>query len=140
MFFFVSGFWSGHPIEGGRDPFAPYIGKLGKLRLEGMFLFFLFFLFFFFYTMFLSFAYNRLTLLFLSFFIAVKRLSLSKFHRDRVHKARLYTDRSFHSLVTLQHLATWGLNPEPSVEAIAHKLTVHRREFSFLLRIYLSII
>ena len=38
-FFFVSGFWSGHPVEVGRDTFAPYTGELGNLRLEGMFMF-----------------------------------------------------------------------------------------------------
>jgi len=43
-------------------------------------------------------------------------------------------------LVTLQHLTTWGLSLEPSTEAIAHELTVYRREFSFLLKNYLSII
>ena len=82
--------------------------------------------------MFLSFAYNRQPFsLFL--FITVEQPSLSKFHRDRVHRARLHADRSFHSLVTLQRLATWELGPEPSVEALAHELTVRRREFSFYL-------
>ena len=35
-FFFVFGFWAGHPVEVGRDPFAPYTGELGNLRPEGM--------------------------------------------------------------------------------------------------------
>ena len=39
-FFFVSGFCAGNPIEVGRDTFAPYIGDLGNLRLEGFFFFF----------------------------------------------------------------------------------------------------
>ena len=56
--------------------------------------------------------------------IAVKRPSLSKFHRDHVHRARLYADRSFRSLVTLRRPAKWGLGPEPSDEAIAHEVTV----------------
>ena len=38
-FFFVSGFWSGHPVEVGRDTFAPYTGELGNLHPEGMFMF-----------------------------------------------------------------------------------------------------
>ena len=38
-FFFVSGFWTGHPIEVSRDTFAPYTGELGNLHPEGMFMF-----------------------------------------------------------------------------------------------------
>ena len=34
-FFFVSGFWAGHPVEVSRDPFAPYIGELRNLRPKG---------------------------------------------------------------------------------------------------------
>ena len=37
QFFFVSGFWAGHPIEVDRDPFPPYTEELGNLRPEGMF-------------------------------------------------------------------------------------------------------
>ena len=94
-FFFVSGFWSGHPVKVGRDPFGPYTGELGNLCLEGIFFFF------FNNIVFLSFIYNCLTFFSLLSFSAVRRPSLSKFHRDRVHRARLYVDRSFHSLVTL---------------------------------------
>ena len=66
-FFFVSGFWAGHPVEVGRDPFAPYTRELRKLRLKGIF-----------FLIFLSFAYNRLAPLlffffsFFSIFIAVR--------------------------------------------------------------------
>ena len=35
-FFFVLGFWVGHPIEVDRDPFPPYIGELWNLCPEGM--------------------------------------------------------------------------------------------------------
>ena len=37
-FFFISGFWARHPVEVGRDPFAPYIGELGNLCPEGIFI------------------------------------------------------------------------------------------------------
>ena len=42
-------------------------------------------------------------------------------------------------MVSLQHLTTWGLGPEPSVKALAHEITTHRREFSFSLSNYLFI-
>ena len=64
-------------------------------------------------------------------FTGVKRPSLSKFHRDRVHRACLHAERDFHSLVTLTHLAKRGLGPEPSDEAIAHEVTVRKSKFSF---------
>ena len=35
-FFFVSGFWTGRPIEAYKDPFPPYTGELGNFRPEGM--------------------------------------------------------------------------------------------------------
>ena len=63
---------------------------------------------------------------------------MSKFHLERIQKARLFADRSFHSLVTLQCLATWGLGPELSLEALAHELTTRKREF--LLRKFVFII
>ena len=91
----------------GRDTFTLYTGELGNLRPEGM-------------PPFSSFIY---------LFTAVGRPSLSKFYCDRIHRARLYVDRSFHSLVTFQRLARWGLGPKPSVEAIAHEVTVCRRKF-----------
>ena len=40
----------------------------------------------------------------------------------------MYTDRTFHSLVSLQRLATWGLDPIPSTEALAHEITTRRRK------------
>ena len=88
--------------------------------------------FFFFWLVFIQ----PYFLSFLFCFVAVERPSLSKFHRDRVHRARLHVDRSFHSLVTLQRLFTWRLAPEPSVEALAHELTIRRREFSLYLEIF----
>ena len=64
--------------------------------------------------------------MFTHFVVAAKHPSLNKFHRDRVHRACLHTDRSFRSLVTLKRLAKWGLDPEPSDEAIAHEVTVRK--------------
>ena len=59
---------------------------------------------------------------------------------ERIQKARLYTDRTFHSLVSLQCLATWGLSPIPSAEALAHEITTRRRKlFSFVVYIYIYI-
>ena len=50
---FVSGFWVRHPVDVGRDTFAPYTGDLGNLRPEGMPLpfsfIFIFILFYFYY-------------------------------------------------------------------------------------------
>ena len=56
------------------------------------------------------------------------RPHLGKFHIERIQKVRLYTDRAFHSLVSLQRLATWGLGPNPSSEALAHELIIRRRK------------
>ena len=105
--------------------------------------------FYFFNSIFLffkSFVYNHLTLLFylfnfFFFFIAVRRLSLNGFFLECVKRARLFVDRSFHSLVTFHRLVTWGLGPEPSLEALAHELTIRRHEFLLksLFEHYLSI-
>ena len=78
--------------------------------------------------------------------IGVKRPSLSKFHRDRVHRARLFANRDFRYLVTLRRLAKWGLGPEPSDKAIAHEVTIRRSKFLpnvvlntyFLIRLFLA--
>ena len=48
---------------------------------------------------------------------------MNRFYVERIQKARLYIDRTFHFLVSLQRLATWGLGPEPSAEALAHEIT-----------------
>ena len=81
-----------------------------------------------------------LTLAFLSFFISgARRPHLNRFYVERIQKARLYTDRTFHFLVSLQRLATWGLGPEPSVEALAHEITTRRHELLLLLLLFLII-
>ena len=73
------------------------------------------------------------------YFTGVKRPSLSKFHRDRVHRARLHANRNFHSLVNLRSLFKWGFGPDPSDEAIAHEVTV-RKSKHILLLYYLLIL
>ena len=64
----------------------------------------------------------------LSFVSGVRRPHLDRFYIEHIQKARLYTDMTFHSLVSLQHLATWGLGPVLSAETLAHKITTRRRE------------
>ena len=51
------------------------------------------------------------------------------FHRDRIHRVRLFADRDFRSLVTLRRLAKWRLGPRPSNKALAHEITVRRSKF-----------
>ena len=104
-----------------RDTFGRYAGDLGNLRLRVSPLAFPLSPFFFFYY------YYFLT--FICFLTTVERPSLSKLHRDRVHRARLHIDRDFHSLVSLRRLAKWGLGPNPSEEALAHEITVRKSKF-----------
>ena len=99
-FFFVSGFWAENPVEVGRDPFPPYTGEIGNLCLEGMLPF---------DSISSIFYCIRLTpffFFFFSFFTAIRRPSLSKFYLECIQQVHLFTNRSFHSLVTLQRLAT----------------------------------
>ena len=63
-----------------------------------------------------------------SFVLGVRRPHLDRFYVERIQKACLYTDKTFHSLVSLQRLATWGLGPIPSAEALAHEITTRRRK------------
>ena len=66
---------------------------------------------------------------------------MDRFYIERIQKARLYTDRTFHSLVSLQRLATWGLGPIPSAEALAHEITTRRRKlFLFVIPLFFFII
>ena len=66
-----------------------------------------------------------------SFVSGVRRPHLDRFYIERIQKARLYTDKTFHSLVSLQRLAAWGLGPIPSAEAFAYEIITHIREFFF---------
>ena len=104
-------------MDVGQDIFGRYTGDLGNLRPKGKSSPFPLFFFFF----------GSLT--FACSFAAVGRPSLSKFHRDRVHRACLHADRDFHSLVTLRRLAKWGLGPNPSEEALAYEITIRKSKF-----------
>ena len=76
-----------------------------------------------------------------SFVSGVRRPYLDRFYVEHIQKARLYTDRMFHSLVSLQRLATWGLGPIPSAEAFAHEITTRRRKlFLFFTLLFYFII
>ncbi|KAK9991016.1 hypothetical protein SO802_026001 [Lithocarpus litseifolius] len=48
---------------------------------------------------------------------------VSRFWARNPVEAHSFTDRAFHSLVTLHRLATWRPGPEPTEEALAYKLT-----------------
>ena len=124
-FFFVSGFWAGCPLEVFQDPFPPYTRELGNLCLEGMLIVVTLLIIVFI----LVGSYLIMFILF-SFFICARRPHLSRFYIEQIQKACLYTDRAFHSLISLQRLAIWGLGPKPSAESLAHELIVHRRKLS----------
>nr|POF21161.1 hypothetical protein CFP56_06961 [Quercus suber] len=47
---------------------------------------------------------------------AVVRPCLDKFYLDRIDQVRAFPRRTFHDLVTLSHLATWGLGPKPTAK------------------------
>ena len=64
---------------------------------------------------------------------------MDRFYVERIQKAHLYTNRTFHSLVSLQRLAAWGLGSIPSVEALAHEITTRRREFFYFILFYIYI-
>ena len=107
-------------MDVGQDTFGRYAGDLGNLRPEGKSL------------SFPPLLFLLLLLLFsdlICFLTTVKRPSLSKLHRDRVHRARLHIDRDFHSLVSLRRLAKWGLGPNSFEEALAHEITVRKSKF-----------
>ena len=60
------------------------------------------------------------------FYATITRPHLDKFYLECIDRARAHPKRSFHNLVTLHRLATWGLGPEPTKENLAHKETTRR--------------
>ena len=122
-FFFVSGFWAGHPLEVSQDPFPPYTRELGNLRPEDMLMVVI--------LLCCTYLCRWLSNIYIYIFCAgARRPHLGRFYIERIQKVRLHTDRAFHSLVSLQRLATWGLGPHPSAEALAHELTIRRRKLA----------
>ena len=120
-FFFVSSFWAGRPLEVSQDPFPPYTGELGNLHPKGMLMVVVSFC--------IVFTFVDGCLIFF-FGTGARRPHLGRFYIKRIQKVRLHTDRAFHSLLSLQRLATWGLGPNPSIEALAHELTIRRRKLT----------
>ena len=109
----------------GNPSFLPFTSPLGRLRPEGMFSFH-FILFFF--TCFLSF--NRLTLSFGDAAVVCPRLG--KFYLDRIDEVCTFPGRTFHDLVTLGCLATWGLSPVPTTENLSHEEITCRSKYCSL--------
>ena len=120
--FIIFGNWARGPTDVDNPPFPPFTSPLGCLHPEGMLPFhFILFLF----TCFLSF--NRLTLSFGD--AAVVRPCLEKVYLDWIDEVRTFPGRTFHDLVTLNRLATWGLGPLPTVENLSHEETTHRSKY-----------
>ena len=102
-------------------PFPPFTSSLGRLRLEGMSSFHsISFLFLFYFSNFQS----------SNFFFFTDAVAahphLDKVYLDRIDLVRAFPGRSFHNLVTLGRLATWGLGPEPTAENHGHEETTRR--------------
>ena len=90
---------------------------------------------------------------FQNFFLSVNRLTLSlgdaavvrphldKFFLDRIEVVRTFSGRTFHDLVTLSRLATWGLGPVPTAENLSHEELTRRskcRPLYFIISALLS--
>ena len=88
------------------------------------------------YVTFFSLSYLLYHIYLTIFFLVARRSSLTNFYLNCIQQACSFIDRTFHSLVMLCSLATWGLGPEPTEEALAHELTTRRSK----LYIYLFII
>nr|XP_023919360.1 uncharacterized protein LOC112030919 [Quercus suber] len=58
---------------------------------------------------------------------AVVHPCLDKFYLDRIDQVHTFPGRTFYDLVTLSHLATWGLGPVPTAENLGHEETTRQR-------------
>ena len=79
---------------------------------------------------------NRLTLYLGD--AAVVRPHLDKFFLDRIEVVRTFPERTFHDLVTLTRLATWGLGPTPIAENLSHEELTRRSKCSSIISALLS--
>ena len=69
---------------------------------------------------------------------AVVRPRLDKFYLDWIYMVRTFPLRNFHDLVTLSHLAAWGLGPVPTAENLGHEETTRRSKYRPLYFISIS--
>ena len=69
---------------------------------------------------------------------AVIRPRLEKVYLDRIDEVRAFPGRTFHDLVTLSRLATWGLGPLPIAENLSHEELTRRSKCSSIISALLS--
>ena len=117
FFFFISGNWAGDPCDVNSAPFPPFTNALGHLHPKGT-------SFINFTSSILFISFTRLVMPF--FYATITCPHLDKFYLKRIDRALAHPESSFHSLVTLRHLAAWGLGLEPTEENLAHKETTRR--------------
>ena len=115
-FFFISGNWAGDLIDVNNASFLPFASALSRLRLEGMF----------FFLCFGYFIWSFPHLILFCVCVAITRPHLDKLNLDCIDRAHAYSDRSFHSLVTLHCLAVWGLGLKPTDKNLAHEEITRR--------------
>ena len=70
---------------------------------------------------------------------AVVRPCLDKFYLDRINQVRAFLGRTFHDLVALSRLATWGLGPVPTAENLGHEETTRRSKYRQFFFFFLSL-
>ena len=117
FFFFFFGNWARDPYDVNSAPFPPFTNALGRLHPGGT-------SFINFTSSILFISFTRLVMPF--FYATITCPHLDKFYLKRIDRALAHPERSFHSLVTLRHLAAWGLGLEPTEENLAHKETTRR--------------
>ena len=64
----------------------------------------------------------------------------SLFSLDRIDVVRAFPERTFHYLVTLSHLAAWGLGPVPTAENLGHEEATRRRKYGLLHFVSISLL